>query len=80
MACVTVWELDRQPGEAAAQCRRFLVRLSGRQTKRHRPITPSSLVAGLMILLPLIELLNQYTAEELKTLAQTAAPVLCRSD
>lgn len=79
MVCVTAWELERQSGEDAAECRRFLIRLSGRQMKRDQPVTTSALVAGLMILLPLSELLNDYSPEQLQALARQAAPILCRS-
>ncbi len=79
MVCVTAWDLERQSGDEAAQCRQFLVRFSDRQMKRNKPVTTSALIAGLMILLPLQELLTQYTPEELQTIAPQAAPQLCRS-
>ncbi|MFN0197409.1 MAG: IS4 family transposase [Planctomycetaceae bacterium] len=80
MACVCVWQLERQSTPEARECQKFLVRLSGRQLKRHKPITTSALLAGLMILLPVTELLEQYTPDELKHIAQTAAPLLFQSD
>jgi hypothetical protein len=79
MACVTVWTLQRQATPEARECQQFLVRLSGRQMKRHRPITTPALLAGFYVLLTTLEVLEHYTPNQLRHYAQTAAPVLCRS-
>jgi hypothetical protein len=79
MACVTVWALQRETGPEAEQCQQFLVRLSGRQTKRRRPITTPALLAGLHILLTMLQMLEQYTPAQLRRYAQIAAPLLYRS-
>ena len=79
MACVTVWTLQRQATPEARECQQFLVRLSGRQTKRHRPITTPALLAGFYVLLTTLEVLEHYTPDQLRHYAQTAAPILCRS-
>lgn len=76
MVCVCAWDLQRQTTPAAKECQEFLVRLSGRQMKRTRPVTTSALVAGLHILLPMLELLEHYTPEQLRQLAKTAVPAL----
>lgn len=78
MVCVCAWDLQRQTTPEAVECQKFLVRLSGRQMKRTRPITTSALIAGLHILLPLLDLLEHDTPEQLRTLAHTAAPILCK--
>jgi hypothetical protein len=79
MACVTVWSLERQTTPAAEECKRFLVGLSGRQMKRHRPVTAPALLAGLHMLLTTLHVLTHYTPEQLYAYAQIAAPILQRS-
>jgi hypothetical protein len=79
MACVTVWTLQRQTTPEALECQKILVRLSGRQMKRHRPITAPALLAGLHLLLTMLEVLEHYTPEQLHKFANTAAPHLCAS-
>lgn len=78
MACVTVWALKRQTTPEAKECQRFLVRLSGRQMKRQRPVTAPALLAGLHLLLTMLEVLEQYTPSQLREYAARAAPLLCR--
>ena len=79
MACVTVWALQRQTTPAAHECQQFLVRLSGRQMKRSRPVTAPALLAGLHMLVTTLEVLEQYSPAQLRDYARTAAPLLCRS-
>jgi hypothetical protein len=79
MACVTVWGLQRQTTPAAQECKRFLVRLSGRQMKRKRPVTAPALLAGLHLLLSMLEVLERYTPAQLRDFANRAAPLLRRS-
>jgi hypothetical protein len=74
MACVTVWQLERQDTPEAHVCQQLLVRLSGRQTKRRHPVTTSALLAGLGKLLALRDLLDEYTPAQLRRFAQLAAP------
>jgi len=76
MACVVVWQLAVSPQPAAAPVRRLLVRLSGRQLRRGVEFTAPALLAGLMVLLPMLELLTQHDPEELRELAQQALPIL----
>lgn len=70
MACVTVWHLEASPSPAAAACRRLLIRLSGRLTKRSRPVTSPALLAGLRTLLVIKDALNDYDVEELLRIAR----------
>lgn len=79
MACVTVWALQRQNTPEAVECQRFLVRLSGRQMKRSRPVTSPALLAGLHLLLTMLVVLEHYTPAQLRHFANTAAPLLCQS-
>lgn len=76
MVCVCAWELQRRNTPEAEECRTFLVRLSGRQMKRKKPVTTSALIAGLHILLPMLELLEHYTPQQLRQLAKTAVPAI----
>jgi hypothetical protein len=79
MACVTVWNLQRQTTPEAEQCQQFLVRLSGRQMKRNRPVTAPALLAGLHMLLTMLDVLDHYTPAQLRDFAATAVPHRCRS-
>jgi hypothetical protein len=74
MACVVVWELDRAEGAAAAALRSVLVRLSGRQMHRGKSYTQPALLAGLWVLLSMLDLLEHYDLQELRRLAQLARP------
>jgi hypothetical protein len=71
-ACALAWRIMRAEGEFAQQAKTFLVRLSGRQMKRARPVTPSALLDGLFKLFVMIEALENYTLEELKRFARFA--------
>jgi hypothetical protein len=72
MACVTVWRLARSTHPQADAARRLLVRFSGRQMKHGRSFTLPALLAGFWTLLVTIEALDEYTVDELRTLAQVA--------
>ena len=78
MACVLVWELQRQNTPEAEEMKRLLVRLSGRQMKRSRPWTASALLAGLFVLLPILELLDHCDGDlgQLRALAVATVPFL----
>lgn len=79
MACVIVWALQRQATPEAQECQKFLVRLSGRQMKRSRPVTAPALLAGLHMLFTMLDALEQYTPSQLRDYARRAAPHLCPS-
>jgi hypothetical protein len=79
MACVTVWTLQRQTTPEAKACQEFLIRLSGRQMKRSRPVTAPALLAGLHLLLTMLDILEQHSPAQLREYARIAAPALCRS-
>jgi hypothetical protein len=70
-ACLLVWRLARERGEAARQTQDFLVRLSGRQMKPSRPVTMSALLEGVFMLFAMLETLEHYSPEQLGTFADS---------
>lgn len=75
MACVTVWRLADDPTPEAAEARALLVRLSGRQMKHQCPFTMPALLAGLWVLLAMLDALDHYTVTELRRAAALCFPV-----
>jgi hypothetical protein len=71
--------LQRQDTPEAKTCQEILVPLSGRQMKRSRPVTTSALLAGLHLLLTMLDVLEQHSPAQLREYARIAAPALCRS-
>jgi len=71
-ACALAWRLERAQGESAERTRTFLVRLSGRQMKRTRPVTASALLAGMYLLFVMNETLAHYSPEEIAQFAREA--------
>ena len=71
-ACVMAWGLMQAQTEAAIETRLFLVRLSGRQMKRTRPVTLPALLDGLFTLFTMLETMENYSLDELKKFAQIA--------
>jgi hypothetical protein len=83
VAAVVVWKLARDQRPEAAELRGVLVRLSGRQMKRtkdSRGFTEPALLAGLGVLLPMLELLKTHEVADLRRLADRALPGLLRAD
>lgn len=76
MACVTVWQLAADTSPAAAEARSLLIRLSGRQMKRQRPFTEPALLAGLWVLLAMLDVLDHYTIPDLRRAAAVCFPAL----
>ena len=70
MGCVTVWQLQADKSPRAEELKTLLVRLSGRQTKRTKPVTAPALLAGLWVLLSILELLEHYSVHDLRQLAR----------
>jgi hypothetical protein len=69
MACVVVWQLARSEEPEAHALRQLLVRLSGRQMKWGTAFTEPALLAGLGILLVMLDVVEQYDLTEIKNLA-----------
>ena len=70
MACVLVWQLARSEHPQAAAARRLLVRLSGRQMKSGVEYTMPALLAGLWVLLAMLEALEDYSLDDLRSLSE----------
>ena len=73
-ACVLVWQLAAATSPQAVEIQNFLVRLSGRQTKRRKPVTAPALLNGLWMLLSTLTLLEHYDVDQLKQYAQFVFP------
>jgi hypothetical protein len=69
MACVVVWRLQADSSAAAEELKGILIRLSGRQMKRDCPHTAPALLAGLWVLLSMLELLEHQDLDRLRQLA-----------
>lgn len=69
MACVIVWKLQADESPRAMELKTILVQLSGRQTKRKKPHTAPAMLAGLWVLLSMLELLQHNNLEYLLQLA-----------
>lgn len=72
MACVLIWQLARSRAPQAARLRSLLIRLSGRQMKKGREFTEPALLAGMWVLLAMLEVLQQHQLAELQNLAHFA--------
>jgi hypothetical protein len=68
MACVVVWRLARGTTVEAGELRRVLIQLSGRQMQYGMEYTEPALLAGLWVLLQMLELLEHYDLNELRCL------------
>lgn len=70
MACVIVWKLQADQSPQATELKNILIRLSGRQMKWGKPHTAPALLAGLWVLLSMLELLQQADLQNLLQLAE----------
>jgi hypothetical protein len=66
MACALVWQIERHPAPEAETLRQLLVKLSGRQMKYGQAHTAPALLAGLWVLVTMLETLEQHSVEELR--------------
>jgi hypothetical protein len=73
-ACVLVWQLAAATSPQAREAQAFLVRLSGRQMNRRRPVTAPALFAGVWMLLSTLTLLEHYDVDQLKQYAKFVFP------
>jgi hypothetical protein len=76
MACLAVWHLMRDETPEGHEARVLLVRLSGRQMKWGVTSTAPALLAGLEKLLAVLDVLTDYTPDQLQHLVQAALPHL----
>ena len=72
MACVLTWRVQRGTDEQNIRIRAFLTRISGRQQKRDKLESAPAILAGLSILLNTLQLLSEYSPDELNAIAQIA--------
>lgn len=78
MACLVVWSLARSQAPQAAETRQLLVRLSGRLMKRGVDFTEPALLAGMWVLLAMLDTLEDYTPAQLRRLAAQFLPLPSR--
>jgi hypothetical protein len=69
MACALVWRLARSTAAPASAARRLLQRLSGRQVAWGQEFTEESLLAGLWVLLAMVEVLREQSPDDLQQIA-----------
>ena len=79
MACALAWNLARSDHPGADEIRRLLVSLTGRQMKwdkgkGRRTFTEPALLAGLMILIPVLHALEKYDPKQLLQMIQQVIP------
>lgn len=74
MSCVVVWHLARSKKPEAEEFRRLIIRLSGRQMKWGRAFTEPALLAGLGVLLAMLDFIEQCDVEEVKRMAREFLP------
>ena len=79
MAAAIVWRLARDDSPPAAEMRAVLVHLSGRQMKRGKhaaDFTEPALLAGLGVLISMLDCLRRYDLDDLRRLAEATLPGL----
>jgi hypothetical protein len=76
MACLVVWHLMRDETPEGHEVRVLLVRLSGRQMKWGATATTPAVLAGLEKLLAVLDVLTDYTPDQLRDLVRTTLPHL----
>jgi hypothetical protein len=74
-AGASIWALERRHDDESAALQRLLMQLSGRQTKRHRAITTSGLLAGLWVLQAAVGPLARYGADRLNAMLENHLPL-----
>jgi hypothetical protein len=74
-ACTSVWALERCDDAKSTGFKQLLMQLSGRQTKRSRPITTSGLLAGLWVLQSALGPLSTHGPEQLNTMLEEHLPL-----
>jgi hypothetical protein len=70
MACCLVWQVSRAPSAEGKELRELLGRLSGRTHKYGQPWKLPALLAGTWVFLASLQLLEEYSPQRLRQLAQ----------
>lgn len=73
VATTLVFKLYSDSSDEANEFKLFLVKLSGRLTKRSKPVTLPSLLAGLWVFLQMCEVLDTYSMNEINAMRQLAS-------
>lgn len=74
-ACVSIWALERRRDAESVAFQALLMQLSGRQTKRDRPITTSGLLTGLWVLQGALGPLARHGPDQLNAMLETHLPL-----
>ncbi len=74
-ACVAVWALERRHDAESVAFQALLMEMSGRQTKRRKPITTSGLLAGLWSLQAALAPLARHGPEQLNAMLANRLPL-----
>lgn len=77
-ACVSVWALERRSDAESLAFQALLMQLSGRQTKRDRPITTSGLLAGLWVLQGALGPLARHGPDQLNAMLENHLPLFAK--
>jgi hypothetical protein len=70
MACIVVWRLARSQHPQAPAARRLLVRLSGRLMKHRVESTLPAMLAGMWVLLAMLQTLEEHSVDDLQAISQ----------
>ncbi|CAG22062.1 IS4-like element ISPpr4 family transposase [Photobacterium profundum] len=79
VATTLIFKLYSDSSDEANEFKGFLVKLSGRLTKRTKPVTQPSLLAGLWVFLQMCEVLDTYTMDEINAMRQIASSFFAQS-
>jgi hypothetical protein len=79
-ACASIWALERRHDAESEAFQQLLMQLSGRQTKRKRPITTSGMLAGLWVLQGAVGALARDGPEKLKAMLTDHLPLFATNE
>ena len=74
MACVVIWQLGRRQEPEANALRQVLIRLSGRQMKWGTAFTAPAVLAGVGVLMAMLDVLEQFGVAEIVKLTRRFLP------
>lgn len=78
-ACASIWALERRDDAASEEFKALLMQLSGRQTKRHRAITTSGMLAGLWVMQAAVEPLARHGPDGLNSMLRSHMPLFAKT-
>lgn len=74
-ALASIWSLERRRDAESLQFQHLLMHLSGRQTKRHRRVTTTGLLAGLWVLQASLGTLSHHGPKSLNNMLSKHLPI-----